>query len=158
MTSPIKVRYEIDLTSWAPPSAHPTHRSLRPSDRDALAQLMLDAYIGTIDYEGETLADAIREVDDWLAGSPMLEHSMAIVLHDGLVSAVLVMELDGAPSIAIVMTHPDEKKAGLGRSAVEASLASVRQAGHRRVALYITNGNVASERLFASVGAVRVEG
>ena len=157
MDSPIKVSYEIDLTSWAPPSDRPTHRSLRPSDREALAQLMLDAYIGTIDYEGETLADAIREVDDWFAGSPMLEHSMAIVLHDRLVSAVLVMELDGAPFIAIVMTHPDEKKAGLARSAVEASLASIRRAGHRRATLSITKGNVASERLFASVGAVGVE-
>ena len=33
---------------------------------------MLEAYIGTIDYENETLGDAIAEVSGWLAGEGTL--------------------------------------------------------------------------------------
>jgi hypothetical protein len=54
-----KIRYEIAL---APPGdiTEPVGfvtRNVVPGDRDALARLMLDAYVGTIDYEGETISD-----------------------------------------------------------------------------------------------------
>ena len=75
----MKVRHEIDLVgagidqpSWAPV------RRLTIADRDALAQLLLDAYVGTIDYEGETLAEAGEEVGAWLAGSPLLAQSYGL--------------------------------------------------------------------------------
>lgn len=42
----------------------------RPTDADALAELMLDAYHGTIDYDGETLADARAELAGYLSSSP----------------------------------------------------------------------------------------
>jgi len=114
---------------------------------------MLDAYVGTIDYQGETLAEAIDEVDDWLGGSPMLAHSYGAVVGGRLVSAVLVMTLDDVPFVAYVMTDPDHKETGLGRAVVEAALSSLRESSHERVVLYITKGNAASERLFATVGA-----
>ena len=59
-----KLRYEIDLTRPAATVASEAKevRSVAPSDLDGLAELMLDAYIGTIDYEGEDLDDAVAEV------------------------------------------------------------------------------------------------
>ncbi len=155
MSEVAKVRYEIDLAMLSPEPANldPTIRKLRPADRDALAQLMLDAYVGTIDYEGETLAEAVEEVDDWLRGSPMLVDSYGAVIGELMVSAVLIMALEDLPRITYVVTDPDQKRAGLGRAVVEAALRSLRAAGHQRVILYITKGNTASERLFAAVGA-----
>ena len=46
-----KTRYEIDLSTVQRRAACNaiSVRPLAPSDRDALAQLMLDAYVGTID-------------------------------------------------------------------------------------------------------------
>jgi hypothetical protein len=35
-----------------------------PDDREGLAQLLLDAYAGTIDSEEETLEEALVEVDE----------------------------------------------------------------------------------------------
>ncbi|MDH3679623.1 MAG: GNAT family N-acetyltransferase [Acidimicrobiia bacterium] len=155
MAESVNVRYEIDLSVLGPERADrdATVRRLDASDSDALAQLMLDAYVGTIDYQGETLAEAIDEVDDWLGGSPMLAHSYGAVVGGRLVSAVLVMTLDDVPFVAYVMTDPDHKETGLGRAVVEAALSSLRESSHERVVLYITKGNAASERLFATVGA-----
>ena len=68
------------------------------------------------------------------------------------------MLVDDAPFIAIVMTDPAKKNTGLGRAVTARSLTSMANAGHDRVALYITAGNTASERLFASLGAEPVAG
>ena len=153
-----KIRYEIKL---APDQGHSEGskvetRSIAPTDRDALAQLMLDAYMGTIDYEGETINEALDEVDAWFDGSALLEHSYVAIANSRLVSAILTMSMDEGPFIAIVMTDPAYKNAGLGRTVTERSLESLANAGHVHVAFYITEGNTPSERLFESLGAERV--
>jgi hypothetical protein len=48
----------ISLDPSMPPVRPPT-----VADRGRLAELMLDAYRGTIDYEGETIVEAVAEVD-----------------------------------------------------------------------------------------------
>ena len=51
-----KLRYEIDLSNPVPtPSPHVglQIRTITPADLAGLARLMLDAYIGAIDYEGD---------------------------------------------------------------------------------------------------------
>ncbi len=117
---------------------------------------MLDAYAGTIDYEGESIAEARAEVDDWMNGPAMLEHSFVVDVDDRLVSAVLLMIVDDEPFIAIVMTHPEHKAMGLGRAVTDRALAGLADQGHKRVVFYITEGNTPSERMFASLGAVPV--
>jgi predicted N-acetyltransferase YhbS len=132
-------------------------RALTPDDRDGLAQLMLDAYTGTIDYEGESIVEAREAVDDWLGDAPLLSHSFGATIDGRVVSAVLVMTLDDAPFVSIVMTAPEHKGSGLGRAVVGASLESLRTEHHSTATLYITEGNEPSERLFASLGAVRAD-
>jgi GNAT superfamily N-acetyltransferase len=158
MTQPPKHRYEIDPTaSLASAGAGNVDlRSLTPDDRDALAQLMLDAYMGTIDYEGESIVEAREAIDDWLGDAPLLSHSFGATIDGRVASAALVMILDDAPFISIVMTAPEHKGTGLGRAVVAASLESLRTEHHSTVTLYITEGNAPSERLFASLGAVEV--
>ena len=59
-----KLRYEVDLVSPVPvPEAgNALVRSVTRDDLQRLARLMLDAFVGTIDYEGEDLDDAVDEV------------------------------------------------------------------------------------------------
>jgi RimJ/RimL family protein N-acetyltransferase len=158
MTQPDKRRYAIDLTaSLGPrPSTNGDLRPLTTDDRDSLAQLMLDAYAGTIDYEGESIIEAREAVDEWFSDAPLIGQSFGAEIDGRLVSAVLAMMLDDAPFIAIVMTAPEHKGHGLGRAVVAASLESLRAEHHGTVTLYITEGNAPSERLFASLGAVEV--
>ncbi len=97
----------------------------------------------------------------WAPGTttarPRSRPSTGAVIDGDLVAAVLVMTVDRSPFIAVVMTAGAHKGCGLGRAVVEAALAGLRRDGHRRVVLYITEGNTPSERLFAAAGAVAVE-
>ena len=152
----MKVSYEIDLTTSELGTVTddlPAVRSVGAADRDALARLMLDAYTGTIDYDGETLDDAIDEVDLWLQLAPKLDHSLGIVRNERIVAAIMVSEFDRVPHIAYVMTATDHKRTGLARFLVRVCLQQLRASGREKVRLAITRGNIASERLFASVGA-----
>ena len=42
-------------------------RTLTTADQQLLAGLMLDSYRGTIDYDGETIEDAMREVESYFS-------------------------------------------------------------------------------------------
>ncbi|HVR33209.1 MAG TPA: GNAT family N-acetyltransferase [Acidimicrobiia bacterium] len=152
-----KVRYEIDLTELRPVDSLDSEvRNVGPDDLEGLAQLMLDAYMGTIDYEDENYDDAVTEVRSFLENDPALEHSYVVELEGILGAAVLAQMRDGDLFIGYVMTHPDHKGAHIGRRLVHHALSGANAAGCRRAVLYITRGNGPSEALFASLGAVAV--
>lgn len=152
-----KVRYEIDLAELRPvdPLVGDV-RNVSPDDLEGLAQLMLDAYRGTIDYEDETYEDAVTEVRSFFENDPALEHSYVVEIDGKVVSAVLVAMVDDDPFIGYVMTDPDHKGAHIGRSLVHHALSGAKAAGYPRTVFYITAGNHPSEALFASLGAVAV--
>ena len=155
----MKVRYEIDLPASGSITPPPdlAVRTVVPTDLDGLAGLMLDAYRGTIDFEDESYEDAIAEVGSFFGGDPLLQHSYLALDGDEVASAVLVLEYDGEPFIGYVMTLPGHKNQRLARHLVHLAMASLGDEGHARIVLYITEGNTPSERLFASVGARRVD-
>ena len=147
-----KIRYEIDLFDLKPVGPLDSEvRNVGPDDLEGLAQLMLDAYRGTIDFDDETYEDAMTEVRSFLEDDPALEHSYVVERDGTLVSAVLVQILDGDFLIGYVMTHPDHKGAHIGRRLVHHALSHAK--GYRRAVFYITKGNEPSEALFASLGA-----
>jgi RimJ/RimL family protein N-acetyltransferase len=133
-------------------------RSISRDDLEGLAGLMLDAYVGTIDYEDESLEDAIEEVRSFIDdGNSLLDRSY-IVEDDGTIaSAVLVSVYDDKPFIGYVMTLAAHKSRGLARLVTTTALERLGHDGHDKVVLYITEGNTPSEALFRSIGAVQVE-
>jgi predicted GNAT family acetyltransferase len=152
-----KLRYEIDLTRPARTVVSAGHgvRSITSDDIPGLSKLMLDAYIGTIDYDDEDLDDAVGEVRSYFEnGHPLLDRSYLVESQGPIVSAVLVSLSDGMPFIGYVMTAPDSKNLGLGRLVTTASLVALAQDGYEKVVFYITEGNRPSEALFRAVGAV----
>lgn len=77
---------------------------------------MLDAYVGTIDYEDETLEDAMGEVTSFLDDDRALLDRSYLVEDDGMIaSAVLVSLSEGRPFIGYVMTRASHKNHGLAR-------------------------------------------
>ena len=152
-----KYRYEIDLRRTPSNEVVEELRTISTDDLEALAHLMLESYRGTIDYEGEELDDAIDEVRSYFEDDPMLAHSFGAVVDGTIVSAILVSAVDGLPFIGYVMTLPEHKNQGWARRVAAAALRSLADAGHERVVFYITDGNLASEALFRSLGARRVE-
>ena len=160
MSDRTRTRYEIDLVD-IPVLPAPPGVLLRPvsvSDREALADLMLDAYIGTIDYDGEDLDDARDEIDSYLSAAPSLRHSVIAQIGDEVASSVLVARAEDTPLVAYVMTRAAHKGRGLGRLVTSVALSALAADGRQTVELFITDGNTPSERLFRSLGAVRRPG
>ena len=154
-----KSRYVIDLRgSRTDALVGDNVRNVSVDDLESLAHLMLEAYRGTIDYEDEDLDDARTEVRSFFESQePMLEHSHVALVDGIVVSAVLVAVFEGSPFISYVMTLPEHKEQGWARRVVSVAMDGLAGKGHGSVAFHITDGNIASEALFRSLGARRVE-
>jgi GNAT superfamily N-acetyltransferase len=153
--------YFLLLSGFCPPAPRADGLRLRAyqaEDLQNLAALMLEAYRGTVDSEGEALEDAIREVEGWLAGShggPALPEVSRLAFDDAqLVGACLAAEWPWLqmPGINQVMTHPEWKNRGVGRQLLTEVLQALSAAGYEEVRSVITEGNIPSERLFARLG------
>jgi len=147
-------RSEYLLPSLEPdllPPSRPDARPVDSTDRAALAALLLDAYRGTIDDEGEELADAFDAIDHYL-GHILLPHSFVAVDELGLIGMSFVVVVNDRHYIDPVATHPRVKQTGVGRALVSTSLRSLAAVGVREVGATITDGNTGSERLFAGLG------
>ena len=136
--------------------------ALASVSQEALAHLMLDAYRGTVDDGGETLADAQHEVAHFWAGTgeivPWPEYSWGLRdAHEVLVAACMVgmWQSRQVPLIAYVLTHPEWQGQGLATALLRRVLHQFEQ--HQQLPVYavVTAGNRPSEALMARVGFVR---
>jgi ribosomal protein S18 acetylase RimI-like enzyme len=119
--------------------------------RDLLAVLMLDAYRNTIDDEGESFEDACSAIDYYLTS---IVHPHSFVMLDGsdLVAFAFVVVVNDVHYIDPVVVASARKRLGLGDALVRQCLESLADAGIPEVGATITDGNVASERLFTGLG------
>ena len=132
-----------------------TIRLIERGDRVAAAQLLLSAYRGTIDDEGEDDEAALDAIDHYF--THIIWPSSFVVL-DGmqLVAMSLVVIVDEHHYIDPVATASSQKGRGIGRAAVTESLRSLASTGVADVGATITDGNTASARPCARPRAARV--
>jgi GNAT superfamily N-acetyltransferase len=137
----------------------PAHRSLKTrhpveADRDALAAVLLDGYRDTIDDDGEDLDDAYAAIDQYLTRIER-PHSFVVIEQEMVVAFSFVVVVKEVHYIDPVVVAPPRKQRGLARATVQLCLASLSAAGVVEVGAAITDGNIASERLFAGLGFSR---
>jgi RimJ/RimL family protein N-acetyltransferase len=147
--------YRRSLARVPPPTCF--GRAPTTDDAEALAQLMLDAYRGTIDYFDETIDDARDEVDSYLENGARLDWSRVHEGESGLDSAVLAGLIGGGALIGFAMTAAAAKGTGLAARLLDEVLHALQSAGRTEVSAVITAGNQASERLFTRAGFERVD-
>jgi ribosomal protein S18 acetylase RimI-like enzyme len=152
----MKTRYlmQLDLRSRL---AQPAHAACNPrlEEREPLAHLMLAAYRGGADDEGETIAEALQEVDSVLVSADrpfMPAASFVIEIDATLASASLVSLFRGAPLITHIMTHSRYKRRGLGVSVLLSSANALREQGWRSLSLYVTDSNEPALALYRKLG------
>jgi RimJ/RimL family protein N-acetyltransferase len=154
-----RFRLVLDLGS-APGPIDIACRTASPSDREALAALMLDAYQGTVDYEDESLDDALREIDHVCSGSYGRFLSECSFVSDGdagLSSACLVTLLnegkaDETPLLAFAMTRKRDQRRGLSTGLILRSAAALSGLGYPRLSLAVTADNHPARRLYEKLG------
>lgn len=138
-------------------------RAASLDDAAMLAELMLDAYRNTIDYEGESITEAISEVDSYFSRSSMdptvASHSLVLVFHDTIVCACLLefWQKRSVPFVSFVMSRSTHKRQGLATFALQEAIDRLQQAGWAELRTIITENNAASEALFANAGFRRVD-
>lgn len=134
---------------------HPPGGALRnplPQETESLAEVMLDAYRGSVDDHGETTDDALVEVESWYAGesgAPLLDCSWVLDSSGAILSACLVTLWQDEPLVAYIMTRAAWKQRGLASFLLRQSILSLQDRGHNRVRAFVTAGNAPSESLLA---------
>ncbi|MEQ1700988.1 MAG: GNAT family N-acetyltransferase, partial [Ilumatobacteraceae bacterium] len=135
-----RTRSEYRLQLTAPPTAGQAPLAIRPvslDDRAAAARLMLAAYRGTIDDEGEGEADALDAIDDYFSRI-LWPHSFVMTDAEAVVAMVFVVVVDDRHYIDPVATDAAHKGRGLGSRMVVESLCSLAAAGVDDVGATIT--------------------
>jgi GNAT superfamily N-acetyltransferase len=154
-----RLRLVLDIGS-APGPTGLACRAAAQSDQKALAELMLDAYRGTVDYDGESLDDALSEIRHTLSGSYgrfLSECSFVFDGEAGLSSACLVTLLnegkpDETPLLAFAMTRKLDQRRGLSSALILRSVAVLSGLGYSRLSLAVTADNTPARRLYEKLG------
>lgn len=132
-------------------------RAVRETDAQDLAILMYASFRGTIDDEGETFANAVREIEKTLIGDYgklLLECSFVIEEGELLASACLIswFDLHEAPLVVFTMTRPEHKGQGMARFLLQRSINSLIDQGYSQLTLIVTDGNRPAQDLYVSLG------
>lgn len=138
-----------------PVADDPAARPLSLADADALGALLLEAYRGTPDDEGETLDDArriVRELFAGAAGTPMWAVSEATEREGRIVSATLVTLWQDLPLVAQLVTAPAWQRRGLARAGLQRAINRLAAGDEVVVRLVVTQGNTRAEALYESLG------
>lgn len=127
------------------------------NDLDALAPLMLRAYRGTVDDEGETVeqaAAALRSTAEGAYGDFLPGCSRVIERGGALRSAALITRQKGRPLVAFTFTDPDFAGQGLAGACMASAMAALFAQGERELSLVVTLANTPARRLYARLGFV----
>src|SRR5215211_1859064 len=130
-------------------------RSATQSDGPALGALMLAAYQGSIDYQGETLEEAMTAVQEMLDGryGPMLDRGSFVIEQAGQpIGACIITLWKGTPLVCDLMVHPAHKNQGLGTFLLKRSANALFEQGFRDLLLYVTVGNANAEHVYEKLG------
>jgi ribosomal protein S18 acetylase RimI-like enzyme len=137
-----------------------TLRTIQPADVAALGALLLAAYRGTVDDEGETETDAIGEVQRTMEGEyGSFLPECSFVVEDGhrIVGASMATLVESDPFLAYVVVHPDRQRRGIGGLLVASTGNALLAAGHTEVGLVVTESNEPAVRLYRRLGFEQIE-
>ena len=138
-------------------------RAVSPGDTLSLAELMLDAYRNTIDYEGEGIAEAVAEVEGHFSRAAkypaISQHSLVLGCRDSIACACLLefWEKRNVPLVGYVMCRSVNKRQGLATFALHQAIGRLKSAGYPELRAIITEGNAPSESLFARAEFERID-
>ncbi len=145
----------VPLPAALQPRADPDARAPTPADNAALAELMLAAYRGTVDDEGETPEQALAVLQQWADGDfgqPLWAVSEVVQREGQPVAATLVTLWQDLPLVAFVMTHPRWQRQGLARAGLRRVMQRLGAGDETVLRLVVTASNVPAMALYEELG------
>lgn len=141
-------------------------RMLVLQDVAQLAALHRTAYAGRFDRylfmeDPDPARDSERMMDRLFQGEygPFLPEDSRVAERDGkVVGGSIFVMFEGHPLLADVMVDPAMRGQGVAAALITAGLASLRARGQPALRLSVTDGNGRAERLYRSLGFVRIHG
>ena len=132
-------------------------RTVMREDMSSLAILMLESYRGTLDYEGETIDDAMSEIEETFNGKygPLIEGCSLLIEEDGRALSACLITIPAearVPLLAFSMTHEDFKNQGMATFLLKKSINALLAQGHRELQLVVTSSNVSARHLYEKIG------
>ena len=116
---------------------------------------MLAAYRDTIDYDGESLEDALFQMRSLFQGKfgPFQDLSSFCIEQDGrLLSASIITMWENRPLVAFSMTRPESKNQGMATFLLKSSINALLTFGHKDLILVVTAGNEPAEHIYEKLG------
>ena len=151
-------KMKLDLTRQTFTKTWPC-RPASPADAPALGRLMIEAYRDTVDYDGETVEQAIEEVTGMLGskyGDFMPSSSFLVEVEGQPIAACLITFWQEAPLVTVLMTHPSYKGQGLGTFLMRQSINALYVQGYQDLYLFVTVGNEDAQHIYEKLGFVMV--
>jgi len=130
-------------------------RAIGSDDVHALGALMLAAYRGTVDNQGESEADAVAEVERTIGGGygPLLGDGSFVVEEGGwIVGASMTTLFHSDPFLTYLVVDPEMQRCGIGTFLVAASGNALLSAGYARLDLFVTEANEPAVNLYRKLG------
>lgn len=150
---PMKVRLQS-----SPPPEHSGIRPFKTKDLPALAELMFEAYQGTIDFEpGSSVQDALEQLEKTVQGEygNFIPEASFVLEEDGVplsASLITFWAPFNCPLLAFTMTRPECKGQGLAALVMKSSMSALYHDGYNRLGLVVTDGNSPAQRLYERLG------
>jgi ribosomal protein S18 acetylase RimI-like enzyme len=133
----------------------PGSRVLNTQDAAALAALMMSAYRGTVDDEGETEVEALAEIEKTMKGGYgdwLQNYSLGTWIDESLVSAVVVTVFENLPLYAFCLTRDGDKRQGHCERLMRRSLGLLYGRQFPKAHLFVTASNQPAGKLYRKLG------
>ena len=144
----------LALVEWQPADAWRS-RTIGSDDVRALGALMLAAYRGTVDDEGESEADAVAEVERTIEGGygPPLDDASFVVEDGGRIGGASMITLfESDPFLTYLVVDPEVQRRGIGTFLVGVSGNALLLAGYATLDLFVTEANEPAVNLYRKLG------
>jgi ribosomal protein S18 acetylase RimI-like enzyme len=130
-------------------------RAIGSEDVRALGALMLAAYRGSVDDEGESESDAVAEVERTVGGGygpPLAEGSLVVEDEGRILGASMTTLFESDPCLIYLVVDPEMKRRGIGTFLVGACGNALLSAGYRTLDLFVTEANAPAVNLYRKLG------
>lgn len=122
---------------------------------EALAEAMLDSYMGSVDYEGETLDETLVELENVISGDYgefLSEASFVIIDNEEVQACILICLYRGEPTVTYNFTRKSAQRMGYQTLLIGRSAEILYEKGYHSLYLYVHLENKGALRLYESLG------